>query len=90
MEDRDGNMWAGTSEGLNRLVPRRIMRVTDLGLVTGVESATDGHVWVGTIDELVRCLEAEGFEVSYRRHQRPDGALEGLGLFFASRRGTRD
>jgi FkbM family methyltransferase len=42
-----------------------------------------------TIDELVRCLEAEGFNVSYRRHRRPDGALEGLGLFFASRLAAR-
>ena len=31
MEDRDGNLWAGTSEGLNRLVPRRIIRVTISG-----------------------------------------------------------
>ena len=46
MEDRDGNLWAGTSEGLNRLVPRRIIRVTDLGLVTGVEPGVDGDLWV--------------------------------------------
>jgi FkbM family methyltransferase len=38
-----------------------------------------------TIDELIRCLEAAGFGVTYRRHRRPDGALEGLGLFFAAR-----
>ncbi|HJZ76249.1 MAG TPA: FkbM family methyltransferase [Vicinamibacterales bacterium] len=42
-----------------------------------------------TIDDLIRYLEAEGFRVTYRRHRRPDGALEGLGLFFASRRAAR-
>jgi len=30
-EDRDGNIWAGTTEGLNRLTPRRIMQLVDLG-----------------------------------------------------------
>jgi len=38
-----------------------------------------------TIDELVRCLSDAGFSVTYRRHRRPDGAIEGLGLFFATR-----
>src|SRR5262245_31406793 len=38
-----------------------------------------------TIDELVRRLQDAEFHVTYRRHQRPDGALEGLGLFFAAR-----
>jgi FkbM family methyltransferase len=38
-----------------------------------------------TIDELVRTLQDEGFHVTHCRHRRPDGALEGLGLFFASR-----
>jgi hypothetical protein len=38
-----------------------------------------------TIDVLVRCLEDAGFSVTYRRHRRPSGALEGLGLFFATR-----
>jgi FkbM family methyltransferase len=37
-----------------------------------------------TIDEFVRCLRDAGFCVTYSRHQRPDGALEGLGLFFAT------
>jgi FkbM family methyltransferase len=38
-----------------------------------------------TIDEFVRCLRDAGFCVTHHRHQRPDGALEGLGLFFATR-----
>ena len=38
-----------------------------------------------TIDVLVGCLERAGFTVTYRRHMRPTGALEGLGLFFATR-----
>lgn len=38
-----------------------------------------------TIEELVACLSDAGFVVTYRRHKRPTGALEGLGLFFARR-----
>ena len=38
-----------------------------------------------TVDELVGCLRDAGFCVTYSRHRRPDGALEGLGFFFATR-----
>jgi len=38
-----------------------------------------------TIDEFARCLREAGFKVRHRRHRRPDGAVEGLGLFFAAR-----
>ena len=41
-----------------------------------------------TIDLLVSYLSSVGFTVTYRRHCRPTGDLEGLGLFFA-KRGTR-
>ena len=40
-----------------------------------------------TIEELVSYLSGKGFAVTYQRHRRPDGALEGLGLFFARREG---
>ena len=35
-----------------------------------------------------RCLRDAGFGVTCRRHRRPDGALEGLGLFFAPGKGA--
>jgi FkbM family methyltransferase len=38
-----------------------------------------------TIEELARVLTEVGFKVAHHRHRRPDGALEGLGMFFAER-----
>lgn len=38
-----------------------------------------------TIDVLVTHLESAGFAVAYRRHTRPNGEPEGLGMFFATR-----
>jgi FkbM family methyltransferase len=38
-----------------------------------------------TIDVLVDTLKDAGFTVTWRRHTRPNGSLEGLGLFFATR-----
>jgi len=38
-----------------------------------------------TIEELVRLLGDAGFCMTYSRHVRPGGALEGLGYFFATR-----
>jgi FkbM family methyltransferase len=38
-----------------------------------------------TIDVLVDHLTDAGFTVAWHRHTRPSGAIEGLGLFFATR-----
>jgi FkbM family methyltransferase len=38
-----------------------------------------------TVELLMRFLKEAGFTGDYRRHQRPGGALEGLGLFFAKK-----
>lgn len=53
LEDRDGNIWAGTTEGVNRLTPRRISQMIDLGIVRGL-AVTSSGVWVGTVDGLVQ------------------------------------
>src|SRR5919109_162873 len=39
------------------------------------------RVAVFSADEFARCLREAGFRVTYRRHRRPDGAIEGFGLF---------
>ena len=54
IQDRDGNIWAGTSEGLSRLTPRRITQITNFGLVTGIDVTPAGDIWIGAIDELVK------------------------------------
>jgi glycosyltransferase involved in cell wall biosynthesis len=41
-----------------------------------------------TAEGLVQLLNDAGFAVTYRRHRRPTGAVEGLGLFFATRVGS--
>ena len=38
-----------------------------------------------TIDVLVDHLTNAGFTVTWHRHTRPTGAIEGFGLFFATR-----
>jgi FkbM family methyltransferase len=38
-----------------------------------------------TVEVLAGYLEDAGFTVTHRRHRRRDGALEGMGLFFATR-----
>lgn len=52
-EDRDGNIWAGTAEGVDRLVPHRVTPWTNLGLVNTIDAALDGRVWAGTADGLI-------------------------------------
>jgi FkbM family methyltransferase len=46
-------------------------------------SYEDSAVFI--IELLVTYLTAAGFSVTYKRHCRPTGQLEGLGLFFAKR-----
>jgi signal transduction histidine kinase/ligand-binding sensor domain-containing protein len=53
-EDRDGNIWVGTTEGLHRFTASKVTQITDIGLVGGVEVMPGGDIWVGTVDELIR------------------------------------
>ncbi len=59
-EDRDGNIWAGTTDGVDRLVPHRITPWTNLGLVNTIDATADGRIWAGTVDGLIPFTRSEG------------------------------
>ena len=59
LEDASGNVWVGTLDGLNRLAPHKMTPVMDLGLVNGVETASDGSAWIVGVDALT-LLHASG------------------------------
>jgi signal transduction histidine kinase/ligand-binding sensor domain-containing protein len=52
MKDRDGNIWAGTSDGLCRLRRQDFEPVRGLGIVRAVAGTSSGDVWVGTPEAL--------------------------------------
>lgn len=43
-----------------------------------------------TVEVLMRFLSEAGFEATHHRHRRPNGALEGLGLFFAKKSNAKE
>lgn len=84
IEDREGNIWAGTLDGLNRLTPHKMTAVLNLGPVSSVDATSDGQVWVGTPDALI---EFSAGDILRRRDPKP---LVGapLGAMHADERGA--
>jgi signal transduction histidine kinase len=68
LEDRDGNIWIGTHEGLHRLAPHKLTPLVDLGLVRTVEVAGDGSIWAGTARELIRLPQDDLATPAARQH----------------------
>ena len=67
-EDRDGNIWAGTTDGVDRLGPHRVTPFTGLGVVNTLDTTTDERVWVGTADGLVAfARDTRGWQVADAR-----------------------
>ncbi|HUK36355.1 MAG TPA: two-component regulator propeller domain-containing protein, partial [Vicinamibacterales bacterium] len=52
LEDRDGNIWIGTTVGLHRLTQRKLAPVQDVGFVTDVASS-DAGVEAGTTNGML-------------------------------------
>jgi signal transduction histidine kinase/ligand-binding sensor domain-containing protein len=57
--DRDGNVWAGSNEGLDRMTPHRVSPLSSLGPVSAVDAAADGRIWLATSEELRRFSRGE-------------------------------
>jgi signal transduction histidine kinase/ligand-binding sensor domain-containing protein len=83
-EDREGNIWGGTPEGLMRLTPYKATLMTDIGLVAGIDRTSNGTLWVGTADELLEF--PTGNSASARHHALPGGLP--LRLIHADRHDT--
>ncbi|MGE3277135.1 MAG: two-component regulator propeller domain-containing protein [Vicinamibacterales bacterium] len=56
-EDRNGDVWVGTTVGLHRFARRRVRPLTDLGVVHAVLTDPVEGVWVGTAAGLIRVTD---------------------------------
>jgi signal transduction histidine kinase/ligand-binding sensor domain-containing protein len=54
LEDREGNLWAGSTVGLHRLTRQKLMSMPNVGLVTTAAAADHGDIWAGTNYGMVR------------------------------------
>lgn len=54
LEDREGNVWVGTTAGLHRLRPRMLRPIQNMGFVISLAPGNDGTIWVGTSDGPAR------------------------------------
>jgi signal transduction histidine kinase/ligand-binding sensor domain-containing protein len=53
-EDREGNLWVGTTGGLHRLTRRPLTPIDEIGAVLVTARAPDRSLWVGTASGLMR------------------------------------
>jgi signal transduction histidine kinase/ligand-binding sensor domain-containing protein len=77
LEDRDGNIWAGTLDGLDRLTPHKLTPIMGLGLVNGLEWTPAGTVWVGATNQLIRFAGGDERELG-APERLPDSPLSAM------------
>lgn len=53
LEDRDGNMWAGSRTGLHLFTRHKVLALTGMGIVTAIGVQANGDAWAGTSSGLV-------------------------------------
>ncbi len=82
LEDREGNIWAGTNNGIDRFHEFPVTTLSgEGGIVRGpvgsVAAGTDGSVWAGTTKGLVR-ISASGTRAYTTRDHLPGNDIAGL------------
>ncbi|MEQ1757058.1 MAG: two-component regulator propeller domain-containing protein [Vicinamibacterales bacterium] len=54
LEDREGNIWVGTHEGLNRLSRHIVTPLVDLGITSTISRGIAGVMWAASSEGVIR------------------------------------
>ncbi len=89
-EDREGTIWVGTSEGIDRfrewpVTPLSVKQGLSNSNATSVLAARDGSIWIGTADGLNRWKD--GRTTIYRRRNHPGLPDDSIQSLFEDERG---
>lgn len=89
-EDREGTIWVGTSEGLDRfrewpVTPISVKQGLSNSNATSVLAARDGSLWIGSADGLNRWKD--GRTTIYRRRNDPGLPDDSIQSLFEDERG---
>jgi ligand-binding sensor domain-containing protein len=78
-EDDDSNIWIGTQAGLHQLTPRKVTPIEHLGAVAVVQATSDGSIWFGGDNGLIR-ITKEHRRIYTERQGVPPGPVRAIAI----------